>query len=57
MFSGNAELEKLLKACATVREVYWLLQVLVRNIEVRYILCKCVFIVQVKFLFQSKLKF
>uniref|UniRef100_A0A1I8EDS4 DNA ligase IV n=1 Tax=Wuchereria bancrofti TaxID=6293 RepID=A0A1I8EDS4_WUCBA len=30
---SNAELEKLLKACATVREVYWLLQVLVRRIE------------------------
>ncbi|CAG9534929.1 unnamed protein product [Cercopithifilaria johnstoni] len=30
---SNEELEKLLKACATVREVYWLLQVLVRKIE------------------------
>ncbi|EFO22713.2 hypothetical protein LOAG_05773 [Loa loa] len=30
---SSAELEKLLKACATIREVYWLLQVLVRKIE------------------------
>ncbi|KAL4003702.1 ATP dependent DNA ligase domain family protein [Acanthocheilonema viteae] len=30
---SNEELEKLLKTCATVREVYWLLQVLVRKIE------------------------
>uniref|UniRef100_A0A915Q309 DNA ligase IV n=1 Tax=Setaria digitata TaxID=48799 RepID=A0A915Q309_9BILA len=29
----NAELEKLLRACVTAREVYWLLQVLVRKIE------------------------
>uniref|UniRef100_A0A0R3RIX4 DNA ligase IV n=1 Tax=Elaeophora elaphi TaxID=1147741 RepID=A0A0R3RIX4_9BILA len=30
---SNEELEKLLKACSTVREVYWLLQVLIRKIE------------------------
>lgn len=30
---SDAELEKLLKACTTMREVYWLLQVLVRKIE------------------------
>ncbi|VDO35081.1 unnamed protein product [Onchocerca flexuosa] len=30
---SSTELEKLLRACSTVREVYWLLQVLVRKIE------------------------
>lgn len=31
---GDTELETLLRACATAREVYWLLQVLIRGIEV-----------------------
>ncbi|VDN45529.1 unnamed protein product [Gongylonema pulchrum] len=36
---SDTELETLLRACSSAREVYWLLQVLVRKIEVRIFCC------------------